>query len=91
MKPTDILMLWDTGYIDNDKLMLLLSEEKELPYHLKYNRFELDSLDDLQCRKLFCFAKDDLPILVSKLRLRDEYRSPSRVTWSGLEGLCLML
>ena len=61
-------MLWDAGCIDDNELMLLLSEEKELLYHCKYNRFELDSLDDLECRKLFHFAKDDLPILVSKLK-----------------------
>ena len=87
----DVLLLWDAGCIDNDKLMLLLSKDKELPYHHKYDCFQLDNLEDLECRNLFRLSKDHLPILCTELGLKEEYHSMTRLKWSSLEGLCIML
>ncbi len=91
MKLTDVLMLWDAGCIDDDKLMLLLTEDKDEPYHKKYDQFELDSLENLECRNMFRFDKENLPVLCKVLSLKDDYKSSTCVKWSGLEGLCLML
>ncbi len=91
MKPTDILLLWDAGCIDDDKLMLLLCGDKEQPYYQKYDRFELDNLDNLECKNLFRFNKDHLPLLCSELCLDEEYLSSTHLKWTSLEGLCVML
>ena len=51
--------------------------------------FDLDSISNTGVER-FRMAKEDIPVLTTKLRLPDDMES-GRVSWSGAEGLCVVL
>ena len=53
--------------------------------------FDFNRLPHTSCVEKYRFAKDDLPTLCHRLGLPDRMTSPGRLSWSGLEGLCLVL
>ena len=53
--------------------------------------FDLDGLSDTACVEKFRFPKADIPTLCHHLGLPDLMTSPCRLSWSGVEGLCVVL
>ncbi len=59
-------------------------------YH-KYTRFTLHKYSDSEFKKFFRFEKKDVTRLADCLGLENEYVHHTRITWSKLEGLCVLL
>ena len=53
--------------------------------------FNLDNITAPKATQLFQFAKDDLETLCRLLRLPPVMSGRNRTSWSGMEGLCLVL
>ena len=53
--------------------------------------FDFHGLAHTSCVEKYRFAKADLPTLCHYLGLPARMTSPCRLSWSGLEGLCLVL
>ncbi len=59
--------------------------------HKRYSRFNPELFGPAEFWKYFCFEKKDVTRLVSALAIPEIMFSESRVTWSGLKGLCILL
>ncbi len=59
--------------------------------HKRYPRFNPEILGTVEFRKYFRFEKKDIVHLCSTLAIPDTMYSASRVTWTGVEGLCILL
>lgn len=84
----------DMDLIDNEETFLLydLNTSKNLviPYW-KYNKFDLDSLSDDECKSEFRFMKNDIYSLLEVFDLPDRITCPNRVFVYSEEALCLLL
>ncbi len=91
METTVLILLWDDEVIDDNELILLLSDSYEEPLHQKYNRFQVDNFLSKEFRKFFCFEKEHIHKLATLLHLQVQYCSATRLRWDAIEGLCLLL
>lgn len=78
-----------------DEEMLLLydvntSKNLDIPYW-KYEKFNLDSLSDDECKSEFRFLKHDIYNLLDVLDLPDKITCPNRFYVYSDEALCLLL
>ena len=78
-----------------DEEMLLLydvntSKNLDIPYW-KYEKFNLDSLSDDECKSEFRFLKHDIYNLLDVLDLPDKITYPNRFYVYSDEALCLLL
>ena len=82
---------------DVEELLLELHAEKKqalaLAARARSERlpFSVEHVSPGQATQLFRFSKDDLEPLRRLLKLPEVMRSGNRTTWTGLEGLCLVL
>lgn len=53
--------------------------------------FDIETLSDTKCLDFFHFTKVDIHHLKTALQIPDECASQSRLRFTGLEGLCLLL
>ena len=91
----NLLMLsYDDGLIDDDEFILLydanMSKNPEFPYE-EYGRFDLDEMDDTECKAEFRFRKTDIPLLAEALRIPEKFTCSQGTTSDGIEGLCMVL
>ena len=87
------MMLLCPEMLDDDTILMLLvadTETKE-PMHLKYERFNKNSLSDDEFKLMFRFKKEHIGPLREMLQLRQRYKSATNITWTGEEGLCILL
>ncbi len=91
-----MLTLLTDGVLSDDELLvffaidtLCTSEQKS--EHKKYNRFDIDTIGPLEFRKFFHFEKKDIPDLCHLLKILDRMYGSTRVTWTSVEGLCILL
>ena len=90
----------DDGDLDDDDLLVLAAMVEfasargllriDLSLHLG-NRLHLSSLDDEICLSRFRFTRKQFEELMIGMQIPDEFRSPCRTKWFGLDGLLIVL
>ena len=80
--------------INDEELLLLLddntSRNPEFNYE-NYQRFDLDEIQEPECKAEFRFNKNDIPVLAEVLGLPETFRCSQRTVANKLEGLCMLL
>lgn len=71
-------------------LPFVLVGEEEQPHFPRFS-LEDDKWTNKRCRENFRFDRDDIYVLAQLLEMPEVMRAPNRSTWSGLDGLCLVL
>ena len=69
----------------------MLTDKSEPPVHYNYPRFAIEHYTDDDFKKNFRFTKEHVKELRSLLLLKENYKSGSRLLWTGEEGLCVVL
>ena len=90
----DALVLAREGQYISDAEFILLYDynwSKPLFLYWKFDQFNIDSWDDEECRTELRFAKEDLPVLNTVLRVPDKISCQQGTTCSGDEALCILL
>lgn len=80
--------------IDDEELALLydLNSSKNPDFqYLEYPKFDLDKMNDDECKAEFRFLKNDIYELREVLGIPDEHRCYNRVVISGIEATCILL
>lgn len=89
-----LLLANDLDLIDDEEMLLLYdlntSKNLDIPYW-KYDKFELDSLSDDECKSEFRFLKHDIYALLDVLNLPDKISRQNRFSLNSDEDLCLLL
>ena len=85
---------YDDGLIDIDEFVLLYdlntSKNPEFPYE-NYDVFELENVDEAECKAEFRVEKADLPQLAEVLGIPCVFRCDQRTICDGMKGLCMLL
>ena len=89
-----LLLNHDMKVINDEELLLLLddntSRNPEYSYE-NYQRFNLDEIQELECKAEFRFNKNDIPVLAEVLGLPETFRCSKRTMANKLKGLCMLL
>lgn len=91
----DALMLAnDMTLIDDEELLLLYdlnsSKNLDLPYW-RYDKFDLDTLTDAECKSEFRFLKHDIYTLLEELNAPEKIVCENRFYVYSDEALCMLL
>ena len=84
----------DAGLIDDEELLLLADRNvRRNPYfpYWHYARFDLEQMDDDECKAEFRFRKEDVFTLLDALHLPPEIRVYNGVVFDSVEALCILL
>ena len=88
------LIAHESGSISDEELLLLLgqvdSRNPDFSYDL-YERFDLDNMEEAECKAEFRFNKNDIPILADVLGLPNIIKCHQRSIADRNEGLCMLL
>ena len=88
------LIAHESGSISDEELLLLLgqvdSRNPDFSYDL-YERFDLDNMEEAECKAEFRFDKNDIPILGDVLGLPNIIKCHQRSIADSNEGLCMLL
>ena len=57
----------------------------------EYGNFDLEDVDNAECKAEFRFHKEDIPVLAEVLGLPETFTYSQRSVTNGIEGLCIML
>ena len=89
-----LLLSHALNLINEEEFLLLYdinsSKNPDLPYW-QYSNFDLESMNDDECKAEFRFLKNDIYILQELLGIPDEYRCYNRVVVPGIEATCILL
>ena len=89
-----VVQCYDEGLVDDDEFILLyeanISKNPEFPYE-EYERFDLEEMDDAECKAEFRFAKRDIPILAEALGIPEKFICHQGTRSEGIEGPCMLL
>ena len=89
-----LLLAYVDKVIDDDEFVRLFDVNKskypEFPYWT-YTQFDIDKLEDDECRAEFTFLKIDIYELSDVLDLPDEIITDNRQNEDILEALCILL
>ncbi|PFX14996.1 hypothetical protein AWC38_SpisGene20810 [Stylophora pistillata] len=89
-----LLLANDLDLIDDEEMLLLYdlntSKNLDIP-DWKYDKFELDSLSDDECKSEFRFLKHDIYALLDVLNPPDKISFQNRFSVNSDEALCLLL
>ena len=89
-----LLLANDLHLIDDEEMLLLYdlnrSKNLDIPYW-KYEKFELDSLSDDECKSEFRFLKHDIYTLLDVLNLPEKITCQNRFSLCSEEAVCLLL
>ena len=89
-----LLLNHDMKIINDEELLLLLDDNtsKNPEFHYEnYQRFDLDEIQEPECKAEFRFNKNDIPVLAEVLGLPETFRCSQRTAANKLEGLCMLL
>lgn len=94
-KVRDVLLLaYCTGIIDDTEFCLLYdcnsSRNPDFPYW-QYDRFDLDRLEEAECKAEFRFYKNDIYSLAEILRIPEEITCYNRTKVDQIEALAIFL
>ena len=84
----------DAGLIDDKELLLLADRNvRRNPYfpYWHYKRFDLEQMDDDNCKAEFGFRKEDVYALIDALHLPPEISVYNGVVFDSVEALCILL
>ena len=88
------LMSHIQGLITDEELLLLLdlntAKNPEFSYDI-YDRFDLDEIDEAECKAEFRIEKRDICLLADALGMPATFKCPQRTVAGGIEGLCMLL
>ena len=89
-----LLESYNDGIIDDDEFILLyegnFSKNPEFLYE-DYERFDLNAMDETECKAEFRFTKSEIPRLAEALDIPGTFFCHQGTTAPGIEGLCLVL
>ena len=90
-----LLIAHNNSLLSDEELLLLLldensSENPQLNYD-KYERFNIDHIEEAECKAEFRVEKKDLHQLAEVLQPPNSFRCHQRTTADKLEDLCIML
>ena len=89
-----LLESYSDGSIDDDEFILLyeenFSKNPEFPYE-EYKLFDLDTMDDTECKAEFRFKKAEILRLAEALDIPETFLCHQGTTAAGIEGLCVLL
>ena len=90
-----VVQCYDEGLVDDDEFILLYEaniskKTPEFPYE-EYDRFDLEEMDDAECKAEFRFAKLDIPLLAEALGIPEKFICHQGTRSEGTEGLCMLL
>ena len=89
-----LLESYEDGVIDEDEFLLLyegiFSKNPEFP-HEWYELFDLNTMDDTECKAEFRFGKTEIPLLAEVMNIPGKFVCHQGTTASGTEGLCVLL
>ena len=89
-----LLDSYNDGTIDEDEFFLLyeehFSKNPEFPYE-QYELFDMDAMDDTECKAEFRFRKTEIPLLAEALDIPETFVCHQGTTAPGIEGLCVLL
>ena len=82
------------GIITDEELIFLLEENTsrnpKFSYDV-YGYFDLEEMEEPECKSEFRIQKHDIPVLANALGLPETLKCPQRSVVSGIEGLCMPL
>lgn len=77
--------------IDEDFVVLYeMSTNPSFPYY-EYPRFDLNNMNDAECKAEFRFEKKDLPAIAEALQIPPTFKLDQGSVVDGMEGLCMLL
>ena len=89
-----ILLAHADHLIDDDECLLLYdlnrSKNLDLPYQ-SYEKFDLDSLSEDECKREFRFDKRDIYRLCDAFEIPEEIRCYNGMAFGKEEALCIFL
>ena len=89
-----ILLDYADHFVDDDEYLLLYelnrSKNLDLPYH-SYEKFDLDSLFEDECKREFRFDKRDIYRLCDVFEIPEEIRCYNGMVFNKEEALCILL
>lgn len=89
-----IALAYNDKHISNEEFVLLYDEFQpanlDLPYS-SYGEFDLDSMEEDECRAEFRVRKRDLEVLAEALQIPPVFKCNQRSKVDGMEGMCMML
>lgn len=88
-----ILISYADNLIDDEEFVLLYDANisREVYPYWKFQRFDLDELNDVQCKTEFRFAKNDVIRLTESLQIPEKIVCSQRTICTGLEATCILL
>lgn len=89
-----ILLSSFRGYISKQAGLLLLEEftsKNPAFYYDKEDHFDLDKIEEAECRYEFRIDKKDIPRLADILNLPNVFKCTQRTVADRIEGLCMLL
>ena len=89
-----ILLSSSRGYISKQSATLLLEEFTSKNPAFSFNKedyFDLENIEEAECRYEFRIDKKDIPQLADVLHLPNEFRCAQRTVVGKIEGLCMLL
>ena len=92
--PQTLLLYYDVDLITDEDFIifyeLFSSRNPDFAYD-SYNRFDLDNMNDDECKAEFRVRKRDPPTLAQALRIPRSFQLSQRSVVDGMEGLCMLL
>ena len=92
--PQTLLLYYDVDLITDEDFIILYelfsSRNPDFAYD-SYDRFDLDNMNDDECKAEFRVRKRDLPTLAQALRIPRSFQLSQRSVVDGMEGLCMLL
>ena len=90
----DALVLYhDKGVIDDEEFCLLYdanrSKKPAFPYE-EYRKFDLEEMDNSECKAEFRLCKEDIPMLAEPLGIPETSTCSQGSVSVGIEKLCII-
>ena len=89
-----VVLAFEADLLDFDEAVLLYdinqSSNPNFPYW-EYQRFNIESMSDDECKAEFRFLKRDIQLLHDKLQLPQELVTANGSKFDGIEALCILL
>ena len=88
------LLYYDVDLITDENFIILcelFSSRNPDFAHDSYDRFDLDNINDDECKAEFRVRKRDLPTPAQALRISPSFQPSQRSVVDVMEGLCMLL
>ena len=87
--PWFYVMTW--FYVMNFACYTMQIDRKIPNLYKEYGKFDLDNMEDVECKAEFRFHKEDILVLAEVLGLPETFTCSQGSVTNGIEGLCIML